>query len=128
MREVLDRLAAIETEIAQRIPEGQGEHIGSIKITPAPIKTPRNLRRLFSKDSLTAPTSEKAAHGHSVVDDIDHDSEEDDVVEMLQGSEGRRRGSGQEVTWRTARWEEPKEHRPNVMELFESGPYPNEGR
>jgi hypothetical protein len=126
MREVLDRLTAIEAEIAQRIPEGQGEHIGSIKIISPPIKTPRNLRRLFSKDSMTDSASKMATQGHQVTEDFDHDSEEDDVVEMLHGSEGRGSGSRQPVTWRTARWEEPKEHRPNVMELFESGPYPSE--
>jgi hypothetical protein len=128
MREVLDRLTAIEAEIAQRIPEGQGEHIGSIRIISPPIKTPRNLRRLFSKDSMTDTPSKVATQGHQVTEDFDHDSEEDDVVEMLHGSAGRGSGSHQPVTWRTARWEEPKEHRPNVMELFETGPYPSESK
>lgn len=128
MREVLERLTAIEDEIARRIPEGQGEHIGSIKITSPPaIKTPRNLRRLFSKDSMADKASDMATQGHLVTDDLDDDPEEDDVVEMLQGSRGRGGSSQQPVTWRTARWEEPKEQRPNVMELFESGPYPSEG-
>lgn len=75
---------------------------------------------------MTDSTSKVATQGHPVAEDYDHDSEEDDVVEMLHGSAGRGSGSRPPVTWRTARWEEPKEHRPNVMELFEIGPYASE--
>lgn len=125
MREVLQRLEAIESEIARRIPAGQGEHIGSIKIISAPVKTPRNLRNLFSNLSVE-PSSVIAVTGHEEQDNVDDDPEEDEVVEMLHGSVGRGHASRQATTWRTARWEEPKEHKPTVMELFQSGPLPDE--
>lgn len=126
MREVLERLEVIESEIARRIPDGHGEHIGSIKITSPPVKIPLHLRNLFSRDLSVGTPSDMTTAEQEAPEHLDYDSEEDEVVEMLHGSAGRGHGSRQATSWRTARWDEPKEHRPSVMELFQSGPLPDE--
>ncbi|KAJ9092499.1 hypothetical protein QFC19_008712 [Naganishia cerealis] len=121
MKEVLDRLKRIEVEIVNRLPSGKDEHIGSIKITSPPVKIPRHLRNLFSKELLASTDSHRfQTPGHEREEILDDDSEEDEVVEMLQGSAERAHEAKQVTYWRTARWEEPKEHKPSVMELFQS--------
>lgn len=123
----MDRLKRIEVEITSRLPVGKDEHIGSIKIISPPVKIPHHLRNLFSKEPTTTVLSatdirHSGADRHEAEEVLDDDPEEDEVVQMLQGSTGRGHASRQVTSWRTARWEEPKEQKQSVMELFQSGP------
>lgn len=128
MKEVLERLKRIEAEITSRLPVGKDEHIGSIKITSPPVKIPHHLRNLFSTDSRqNTDNSHRQADSHDEGEEVlDDDPEEDEVVQMLQGSTGRGHVPRQVTSWRTARWEEPREQKQTVMELFQSGPLPAE--
>ncbi|KAJ9123907.1 hypothetical protein QFC22_000697 [Naganishia vaughanmartiniae] len=129
MKEVLERLKRIEVDITSKLPLGRDEHIGSIKIISPPVKIPHHLRNLFSKGSTMESTTD-SRHPHADQQEgeevLDDDPEEDDVVEMLQGSTGRGHASREVTSWRTARWEEPREQKQSVMELFQSGPLPVE--
>lgn len=123
MPDVLERLRKMEIEILSRLTIGAGEHVGSIKIVKGKgkgkgkgleIKT-RDLASLFRGKPFD-PLGKTGEEGEEK-EDFEYDTDEEEVLKMMEGA-----GSvnGTEVTtYRTARWEEPKE---SVMSLFANPP------
>lgn len=123
MPDILERLRKMEIEILSRLTIGAGEHVGSIKIVKGQgkgkgmeIRT-RDLASLFIGGRSFDPMEKTEEGAEGEKDELEYDTDEEEVMKMMEGAGS---GKGTEfTTYRTARWEEPKE---SVMSLFANPP------
>lgn len=122
MPNVLERLRVMEIDILSRLTVGAGQHVGSIKIVKGKGKgledRTRDLANLFKGKSNDTPVETSHTHVENV-DEMEYDTDEEEVFKLMEGANADGRPGKDVTTYRTARWEEPKE---TVMSLFANPP------